>query len=1121
MSNLTSSLSIRLNDDVSGPAARAAGALRGLGSSGDALKKLAASSPEAAKLIKQLEQLRDAAGKIQAFRDASRGLGEAGAGFRAARQDVAQLTAELAKAKAKADALKGVRTGPNNPNAETDRLAAAASVRKLERDLRQANGTLTASKAAFLDQGKAVRAAQADLTAAVGPVRNLRAAEAGIAAATKTANDALSRQPALMEAAVRKSERLASAGRDLARGMSEVGRRQEAVISSSRRMASGMSGAGRVAAHARVAELEAAALSREERHVQRLANRREAVGVLAGAGAVKAAAGGRRLATDAITSVAEFDIETRKQKVYTDIGDDDQAKLQTQAKKIGQETQFSNIDVVKAQTASMQGLPAGFSPKLKAEVAGGIVENVRDYATLMNTDLKDGAETIRSYLQASGKDISSKEKALFEAEKATNQIVKMAKLGGMNGEDAAQFVKFAAAPGAASGLSTDSMLSLGALARRGGLRGDEAGVFMRATAGKIVSPTNKGVAALNAAGINHSDYVKMPDKLSTDALEGQFKTSTGKSFTPEVREKVEAINSDKSITADRGNYTKAIVDALGPILGKNKDGTVRASDAKVAAKATGDFHKLSAQSVDAEGLLDAAMSKKMTLAQLNAWLTDKHGGKGAITGQQWDEFKASREQIKTAGDDPSTNARAKANFVNAGVGGSWENMKGSFENFTLQLGAANAGLIKMTADGIGSAVDGFSSLSTTQQQAATAVGGVAALAGGTWGALKLAGALLGHGGGAALTGSAVALDASAAALTAAAARLGVSGAAGAAATAAAAAPAAAAGSALAVGGVAAGVLLGGLTASVLATEAVKNPDFAKPYLGEEGSEHGGMLGADPAGYGLGAAIVHADKLPGAMALRASETQAALRRDAAREAERLKGIRASAAATDVGSGRHGFGLDGARAAETAAPRKAMAPAIGAIAADPRSDPMGALAAEPVEFGRSPVDASAVQAATAALAAYKAELAGVEQQLTGLQASGEGAFSPELPGLEARKAALEGMVDGAKAKLQELGATSIAPQVDTSNLDAIGPKSDEATAKLNAINAVAVSPNVSTGSLDALIAKANQAAAALTRLASMAGSANASIASVNRTASAGGGAGSTGKVRSALSDNHTAG
>ncbi|MFC6777222.1 hypothetical protein [Methylobacterium gregans] len=40
------------------------------------------------------------------------------------------------------------------------------------------------------------------------------------------------------------------------------------------------------------------------------------------------------------------------------------------------------------------------------------------------------------------------------------------------------------------------------------------------------------------------------------------------------------------------------------------------------------------------------MSKNMTLPQLNAWLTDKHGGKGAITQKQWDEFKAAREQIK-------------------------------------------------------------------------------------------------------------------------------------------------------------------------------------------------------------------------------------------------------------------------------------------------------------------------------------------------------------------------------------------------------------------------------------------------------------------------------------------
>lgn len=586
---------------------------------------------------------------------------------------------------------------------------------------------------------------------------------------------------------------------------------------------------------AQVAAEEAGARATEAR-IARSARRREALGTIAAGAGVLAAHEGKKIGLEAVNSAAAFDIAVRKQKVYTDISETDQAALLKQATKIGQETQFSNIDVVHAQTAAMQGLPAGFAPRLKAEVAQGIIDNVRNFSTLMDTDLKEGAETIRSYLQATGKDISTKERALQEANKATNQLVKMAKLGGMNGEDVSQYVKFAAAPGTAAGVSTESLMSLGALARRGGLRGDEAGVFIRSVASHLVSPTNKGHLALAAAGMRHSDYVSMPDRLSTSALEGAFQLKIGKGFTPEIRRRLDAINANKDLLGDQGRYTAAVVEAAGGILGKDKKGKVRASDAKAAAKAAGDFYRMSAGSVDVERLLDDAMAKNMTLAQLNALFTDKHGGKGAITQRQWDEFKVAREEIKKSGNDPDF-AKKKADYVFAGVGGSVENLKGSFENLVLQIGNANAGLIKWTADLAGNGIDLFSSLSKEQQQALSLGGGAAALGGGAYGAYTLTKTLLGFGGGAvALNGSATALTAAAAALTEAAVLQGAKGAAGAL------PDAAKKGGKLA--GLAKGALgitaIGGLAELAQHYDTLKMPEFTKDGIGR------GLLGAlDP------------------------------------------------------------------------------------------------------------------------------------------------------------------------------------------------------------------------------------------------------------------------------------
>lgn len=515
-----------------------------------------------------------------------------------------------------------------------------------------------------------------------------------------------------------------------------------------------------------------AALEQAKAHREAIRERRrDAASTIASGAAVMAAHKGKKIGLDAVSSAASFDIAVRKQREFTDITAQIQAGLLAQAKRVGQETQFSNEDVVKAQTASMQGLPANFTPELRAAVAEGIVDNVRNFATLMETDLKEGAEIIRGYLQQSGKDISTKQKALAEANRATNQLVKMAKLGGMSGEDVGQFVKLAMSSGTTAGLTTDSLMSLAALAKRGGLRGDEAGTFVKTSAGKLVSPTKKGLAAFNAAGVEHSRFVKMPDRLSTSALEGQFRMEMGKGFTPGIRKRLDAINGDKTLLADQSRYIAAVTSAVEPILGKKKNGQVRASDRQVAAKAAGNYHKVAAQSVDVEGLLDALMKANPTLAQLNAIFTGAHGGKGAITQRQWDEFKASREEIRKSGDDPDYAAK-KAREVMAGLGGSIENLKGSFENLVLTIGTANEGLIKLSADSLGNLIDKFSKLDQGTQQALSLGAGGAALAGGAYGAFNLTKALLGFGtSSAALTGSAVALDASAAALTAAAAKL--------------------------------------------------------------------------------------------------------------------------------------------------------------------------------------------------------------------------------------------------------------------------------------------------------------------------------------------------------------
>lgn len=635
-----------------------------------------------------------------------------------------------------------------------DSAKVSAEVDRLAKSLGSTGAQLAAlDRAAKAQAG--FDAAKGKMQAHAAALRDVGRAMSEVEKPTREMARANREAQASFDRSIQSFRRQRSALGDAASGLTKLGLSTANVVGEQNRLRSAID-ATNAALHRQLAV--------ETRHAARREARRDAAGTIATGVGILAATRGKDFGKKAIVSAAEFDIGVRKQRAFTDITTGDQAPLIAQAKQIGQETPFSNLDVVKAQTKAMQGLPSGFSSKLKTEVAQGILENVKNYALVMESDLEHSAEAVRSYLLATGKDIGTKEKALAEASKATNQLVKMAKLGGMNDEDVQQFMKFAASSGSTAGLSTDTLMSLAALARRGGLRGDEAGVFVRSASSKLVSPTRQGLSALNAAGINFGDFVSMPGRLDAGRLEGQFQRDMGVKFTSGVRAKLDKVLADPAILGDRGAFTTAVTEAMAEQFGKTKKGTMRPADRINIAKAAGTFYKMSAESVNTEGLLDAIMRSNMTLPQLNSFLTDKHGGKGAITQRQWDEFKSSRQEIAKAGDDPNF-AKSKADLIMGGLGGALENLKGSTENVINAFGQANEGLLKFSFDKLGTGLDALSNMSTEGKQVATVFGVIAGTGTAVYSGFRLMSAVLGAGGlgasAAALTTSAGLLDAAA------------------------------------------------------------------------------------------------------------------------------------------------------------------------------------------------------------------------------------------------------------------------------------------------------------------------------------------------------------------------
>lgn len=666
-------------------------------------------SAQVDKLARSLMDAEKAQKAVSAAMGARTGLTQAQAGLKAAGAEAARLAGELDKARAARARFDGVKAPRGSDQAREIKEAtkavreAGAAYRKAEGEVRRANAAVSAQTATFQNAERAAERLGADIS-------NLAAHERSLKSAIEGTTQAIQRQ---------------------------------------------------IAAEDRAA---AAAM----RNQARRAMRREAAGTIAAGAGIMASSRGKQIGLQAISSAASMDYATRYQVVATDVTEEDQRKiLIPQTKRIGQETKFSNEDVVHAQTGTMQGLPFK-DPSMKARVGSSIVEEARHYAVIMQSDMTKSSEGIRSFLQNTNKDISTPEKALAEAKRGTNLMVKMGKLGGMSDEDVQQFIKYGFPTGTQSGLSDVTLAALGAGGRRAGLRGDELGVFARAAASKLIAPTSKGLDALAVAGIDYSSFSKMPGGLSTSNLEGFSKRRFGKGFTDSQRSRLGDILEDGEVVGSREEFTKQ-VSAIVAEGFKNKKGKTSAQDSQKIAKMVGDFHKLSVESVDTEGLLRAIFNNpKMTAALRNAFFTDKHGGKAGMISSKMADFNSDVDELNKVGKDPEFAAK-KSKYMTQGLGGSIDNLKGGWETLILNIGQANEGAIRFAADGLARMTDAFSNLSTQAQQIVSIAGLGAAAAGGVYGTAKIAGKLFGFG---ALDTAGVKLTSAAVALEAAAVRLG-------------------------------------------------------------------------------------------------------------------------------------------------------------------------------------------------------------------------------------------------------------------------------------------------------------------------------------------------------------
>ncbi|MDO5896546.1 phage tail tape measure protein [Agrobacterium sp. Azo12] len=454
---------------------------------------------------------------------------------------------------------------------------------------------------------------------------------------------------------------------------------------------------------------------------------------------------GRNLAQKSFFTGVDFNQAAEYQAALGDFKGDDRLALNRQAEKIGGDTRFSNVDVVRAQTTILQ---RGIRDSKQIM---DLTQKVTDYALAMGVTLEEGADAVTGAALTKRVDLQDT-KAIGNF---VDFMVWMAKNGGMTNEDVSQFIKYAGGPTTGAKLPDEYMAAMGMILRRSGVRGDEAGVFGRSAASKLVAPTQKGRDALAAMGIDFNKFTAT-DAMNPEGIGIVMKNKFGQRMTAEMKTAVEQLMSSgefsdpetgesRSVISDSGEFVSQMSQILSPLFA-DKKGKVSAMDAKALAKALSDYHKYSIDSVDAVGLMNAIAASDPTLGNLNAFFTDKQGGRANMIFQQWPLFQELLEKMRNV---PGGVAHKIGEEANQGVYGDWTKLTGTVETAMLRISQdwefATRPIIR-TTDRI---IDGFTNLSDSTRRlievfgaAVVTLAGYAAVKGGA----ALVGGALGGGG---------------------------------------------------------------------------------------------------------------------------------------------------------------------------------------------------------------------------------------------------------------------------------------------------------------------------------------------------------------------------------------
>lgn len=968
MSNLTSTLTLQLKDDGLAAKAKAdAEALKKLSASGADLKKLGEAGAAA---MKQLDALAAKGARLDAFKAGSRALKDQGSALRQARATVAKESAALSRAQAAGDA-KAIKAAEKAHTAAMRRQAA--------------------QQEAFIERGRAVRAARNDLLQSgvgrAGRGLALGAAEKALASETEAANAQLREQIALLGRVASAEHKAASAAKThaVAERMATADSRRQAIAQAERRLRDGMGRSGGMGGAA-AAGAEAGAVAHasrrrrggghsEEEQRDHYVRHHGIVGYTAAGAAGYASAhgvvGGIEKAVHAGANY-QHELVALKNAGRTDheLEEIHTASKATSAA-LPTASYEENLKVVNETTSAFGSLHHAiehltFMQKAASVVHASAGDKVQDDAGEMGNKMARFAEERGT---AGNGEVFER-----ESEKLVRAMVFTR--GNFNPSEMLNFAQQAKSSlqGYNERFLTGIMPSI-----VGTMGGDRAGTAANSFNGVIDGK------------VNDMKQAEAWDKLGLlDRSQAIMKKGHAVGWRTGAIEQTERAHADPLDWMEN-----VVLPALAKKGGKDGKG-IDVNDKEQLKQALATMFRNQTANFFAN-----------ELSQLNM-RTRLHKDEALMT------------QVGSMDDIYKRNLASDPKVALTGLKAALENLMTTATGPGMPFAAKNI-------TGLSTAIQAISNAASDHPAAAMAAGGAAAAAG-----LAGAGALsYGIMNGFGLGASAVALDGSAAALTAAATALGGGAAAGAAAN----------------GGAAAAAAAGAGAAGAKASRFGRAGKLVKGAAGVAGvgalaelAQQYGVLQAPDGSDGAARMVVEA--LDGGLADRIFGESSAVGRGRRANAagRRMAGIRGSSLPTEVGSARLGFDLNGPVGALDAVP-------LGTGGGGPSSG-----------FGASPVDAGKIAEAKTALEGLRAELASLKTDMaatSGLDLPGLG------EGMERRKSELESLISGMEAKLQSVGAVTVAPTIDTGSITAASGAVDGLLSKLAQVGPAASAAAGSVG------------------------------------------------------------